>query len=160
MKKFLALALALTLISCGFRPMHGGGDTLRAQTRDIYIAPISGTNGIDLRNNLRAGFGTHNDRATAQYTLTVDLRAPETILRALQRTGDATWQEIRMTAHYTLRDADGNIILTAFDMASESYTFVADLVAAQAAHNAAVQNSILVLSGKIQTRVNAKLSSR
>ena len=155
-----ALCSLLFISACGFTPMHGNNDALRDTTRTIYIAPISGTNGIDLRNNLRGTFGTHNHYATAEYILTVDLRAPEMILKALQRTGDATWQEIRMTARYELRARDGELILRATDTASESYTFVADLVAAQAAHNAAVQNAILVLSGKIETRVHATLSRR
>jgi len=157
MKKILFL-VPLFLAACGWKPMYDSGGELRSKTRDIYIAPISGTNGIDLRNNLRAAWGTAN-ATDSKYILTVNLRTPETIFKGLQLTGDATWQEVRMTATYELRErATGMIVVSALDTASESYTFVSDLVAAQASYNNAVQNSIRVLAGKIETRVNAKLS--
>lgn len=137
--------------------MYNDGGNLRSQTQDIYIAPISGTNGVDLRNALRASWGTDNS-SMPKYTLEVNLQAPATIFKALQITGDATWQEVRMTAKYELRDTEtGKVILSATDTASESYTFVSDLVAAQASYNNAVQNAISVLAGKIEARVNAKL---
>ena len=161
MKKILTLALTLTLLSCGFTPMYSA-DTISgtAIQRDIFITPISGTNGIDLRNALRAKFGTDNDSPSAKYTLSVDLKNPETILKALQITGDATWQEVRLTAHYILKEtATGNVIVTATDTASESYTFVRDLVAAKASHNNAAQNATRILAEKISTRVNAKLAN-
>jgi LPS-assembly lipoprotein len=160
MKKLLTLTLTLALFSCGFRPMHGPDRQLQSELRDIYIAPISGTNGIDLRNALRAKWGTDNSM-DARYILWVNLNQPETILKALQITGDATWQEVRMTARYELRDTKtGEIIVTAFDTASESYTFVTDLVAAQASYNNAVQNAIQVLAKQIETRINARLASQ
>ena len=162
MKKLLYLlpfAFCLALAACGWTPMHDSGGELRAQTRDIYIAPISGTNGIDLRNSLHASWGIA-DAATAKYTLAVNMYRPKAILKGLQITGDATWQEVRMTARYELRENEtGTVVLTATDTAAESYTFVSDLVAAQASYNSAVQNSIKVLAGKIETRVNAKLTN-
>ena len=151
-------ALLTLLSACGWAPMYDSGGRLRGETRDIYIAPISGTNGIDMRNALRASWGTA-DEATAKYSLNVKLRRPEMLYKALQTTGDATWQEVRMTASYELRERDtGTIVVTAMDTAAESYTFVSDLVAAQASYNNAVQNSIRTLAGKIETRVNAQLT--
>ncbi|MCL1785873.1 MAG: hypothetical protein FWG39_01840 [Alphaproteobacteria bacterium] len=155
-----ALCSMLLLSACGWTPMYDADRKLQTELRDIYIAPISGTNGIDLRNALRGAWGTDNS-AAAQYTLTVNLRQPETVFKAIQLTGDATWQEIRMVASYELRNNEtGEIIVNAIDTASESYTFVADLVAAQASYNNAVQNAIQVLAKKIETRVNAKLADR
>ena len=57
--------LSLLLCSCGFTPMFVGSDA------DIYVAPISGINGIELRNALNAKFGGAHD-ATAKYKLTVN----------------------------------------------------------------------------------------
>ena len=129
--------------------------------RDIFIAPISGTNGIDMRNALRAKFGTDNNQATAKYVLEVDLRAPATVFKALQTTGDATWQEVRLVATYTLKRTENDkVVFRTTDTASESYTFVRDLVAAQASYNNAVQGAIRVLSEKIEVRVTAKLSNK
>ena len=145
MKKCIPLLL---LAACGFQPMYTSRDT------DIYVAPISGINGIDLRNGLNAKFGGVRD-ANAKYTLTVNLNNPVTQYKALESTGDATWQEIVLTANYTLT-ADGKQIARGTESASESYTFVRYLVAANASYNNAVQNIIQVLSEKIGTRVIAE----
>lgn len=145
MKKYIPLLL---LAACGFQPMYTSRDT------DIYVAPISGINGIDLRNGLNAKFGGVRD-ANAKYTLTVNLKNPVTRYKALESTGDATWQEIVLTANYTLT-ADGKQIARGTESASESYTFVRYLVAANASYNNAVQNIIQILSEKIGTRVIAE----
>ncbi len=145
MKKYIPLLL---LAACGFQPMYTSRDT------DIYVAPISGINGIDLRNGLNAKFGGVRD-ANAKYTLTVNLKNPVTRYKALESTGDATWQEIVLTANYTLT-VDGKQIARGTESASESYTFVRYLVAANASYNNAVQNIIQILSEKIGTRVIAE----
>ena len=146
MKKYLWFLLPLA--ACGFQPMYTERDT------DIYVAPISGINGIDLRNDLSAKFGGMRD-ATATYTLTVNLHSPITRYKALEATGDATWQEIVLTADYVLAVDDAEIA-RGTESASESYTFVRYLVAANASYNNAVQNTIGVLAEKIGARVIAE----
>ena len=145
MKKYILLLL---LTSCGFQPMYTERDT------DIYVAPIGGINGIELRNSLNTKFGGVHD-ADAKYTLTVNLRNPVTRYKGLEATGDATWQEIVLTASYNLT-ANGKRIARGTESASESYTFVRYLVAANASYNNAVQNTIQVLADKIGTRVIAE----
>ena len=124
------------------------------QDTDIYVAPIAGINGIDLRNSLNAKFGGVRD-SNAKYSLVVKLNEPMTRYKALETTGDATWQEISISASYTL-SADGKQIARGSEKASESYTFVRYLVAANASYNNAVQNTIQVLSEKIGARVIAE----
>lgn len=126
------------------------------QNTDIYVPPISGINGIELRNRLNAQFGGQHD-ATAPYTLTVTLSTPATKYKALERTGDATWQEISLKATYVLTRGDEKIASGA-ETASESYTFVRYLVASNASYNNAVQNIIQVLATKISTRAIAEVS--
>lgn len=149
MKKILVL-LVLTLAGCGFRPMFSGQNT------DIYVPPISGINGIELRNRLNAQFGGQHD-AMAPYTLTVSLGNPTTQYKALETTGDATWQEIRLTATYTLTRGDEQIA-AGVETAAESYTFVRYLVASNASYNNAVQNIIQVLATKISARAIADVA--
>lgn len=146
MKKYL---LCLILVGCGFRPMFSGNDT------DIYVPPISGINGIELRNNLNAKFGGQKDES-APYTLRITLENPITKYKALEQTGDATWQEIQLKAHYVL-ESGGKQISSGVEVASESYTFVRYLVAANASYNNAVTNTITVLSDKIGNRVIAAI---
>ena len=146
MKKLL---LILLLAGCGFRPMFSDNDT------DIYVAPIaSGVNGIELRNALNAHFGGQRD-AGAKYTLSVVLQEPKTKYKALEATGISTWQEILLTATYTLRAGD-SVIATGSESASESYSFVRYLVAANASYNHAVKNTITVLADKIGNRAIAE----
>jgi hypothetical protein len=151
-------AMCCVLGSCGFSPIYSG-DGVAGKTHDIYVAPISGTNGIDLRNALKAQFGTDN-KPDAPYRLTVDLDAPYTVYKAIQTTGDATWQEVRLTAGYKLADAaTGATVIMGSDQASESYPFVRDLVAATSSYTTAVQSAIRVLSDKIGMRITAKLAA-
>ena len=147
MKKYL---IALLVAGCGFTPMFSGRNT------DVYVPPIRGINGIELRNALNAKFGGVHD-ATATYTLTIDLSDPVTTNRALQNTGDASWREVRLTARYTLTHDDVQIA-SGHESAVETYAFVRYLVAANASHNNAVTNVINVLADKISARVIADTS--
>lgn len=133
------------LAGCSFQPVFSGGDT------DVYVAPISGINGIELRNSLNAKFGgAHTE--TAKYNLTVNLREPSKQYKALDRAGSATWEEVKITASYVLKE-DNKEIARGTESAAESYAFVNYLVAANASYNNAVLNIINVLSEKISMHV-------
>ena len=138
------LFLLLFLTACSFKPVFSGDST------DIYVAPISGINGIELRNSLNAKFGGIHDQG-AKYSLNVDLQEPITQYKALERAGDAVWQEVRLNASYVLKLGDKEIARGS-EFASESYTFVRYLVAANASYNNAVMNTIHQLSEKIGAR--------
>ena len=143
MKKIILL---LCLSGCGFTPMFVGNDT------DIYVTPIKGINGIELRNALNAKFGGARD-ASAKYTLTISMGNPVTQYKARELTGDATWQEVSLSAKYTLTETkSGRVLAKGNETASESYTFVRYLVASNASYNNAIKNSLTVLSEKISTR--------
>lgn len=144
MKKYLCL---LTLCACGFTPMFSGDNT------DIYVPAISGINGIELRNALNNKFGGQKE-PNAPYKLVVSLQNPTTKYKALETTGSATWQEIQLTANYVLQHGNEQIA-SGTESASESYTFVRYLVAANASYNNAVANTITVLADKIGTRAIA-----
>lgn len=151
MKKITCiLSLVTCLCACGFSPMYSTDKSIA----DVYVEKISGTNGIDLRNALTAKFGGDADES-AKYKLTVKLADPITRYKAIQSTGDATWQEVQLRAEYTLFEGNKKIA-SGTESASESYTFVRYLVAANASYNNAVQNSIKVLSDKIGSRVIAE----
>ena len=146
-KKLLAFLL---LAGCGFTPMYSDHST------DIYVSPItSGVNGIELRNALNAKFGGQKE-ATAPYTLDVTLSEPTTKYKALDKTGVATWQEILLTATYTIKAGD-TVIAKGSESSSESYSFVQYLVAANASYNNAISNTITVLSEKIGNRAIAEV---
>lgn len=147
MKKLLAILL---LAGCGFHPMYSERNT------DIYVAPIqSGANGIELRNALNAKFGGQKD-ANAPYTLDVVLDEPSTTYKALDNTGVATWQDVSLSAKYTLKAGDV-VIASGHETSSESYSFVRYLVASNASYNNAVSNTITVLSEKIGNRAIAEV---
>ena len=147
MKKILLL---LCLSGCGFTPMFSGDNT------DIYVPAISGINGIELRNALNTKFGGQKDM-TAPYRLDISLQNPTTKYKALEPTGDATWQEVSLTAKYTLKHGD-TVIASGTETAAESYTFVRYLVAANASYNNAVLNTVTVFSEKIGNRAIAEVA--
>ena len=88
--------------------------------------------------------------------MTVDLQEPQSKYKALDRAGGATWQEIKLTASYVLKDGDKEIA-RGTESASESYTFVRYLVASNASYNNAVMNTIHQLSEKISMRAIAEI---
>ncbi len=142
------LVLFLLLTACSFKPIFSGDDT------NVYVAPISGINGIELRNSLNAQFGGAHEQ-NAKYTLTVNLREPSTKYKAFERAGNAVWQEVKLSASYELKQ-DNKVIAKGSESAAESYTFVRYLVASNAAYNNAVMNTIHQLSDKIGMRVIAE----
>lgn len=149
MKKILVMLL---LSGCGFTPMFSGNDN------DIYVDKINGINGIELRNALNAKFGGEHDE-NAAYKLVVQLDEPLKTYKGLDTTGTATWQAVKLTANYKLYAGD-NVIAEGKESASESYTFVRYLVAANASYNNAVQNTVSVLADKISARAIAETSGR
>ena len=143
------LILFLVLTACSFKPIFSGDST------DIYVAPISGINGIELRNSLNSQFGGMHEE-NAKYNLSVSLQNPQTKYKAFERAGDAVWQEIKMNASYTLKQGN-KVIAKGSESAAESYTFVRYLVASNASYNNAVLNTIHQLSEKISMRVIAEI---
>jgi len=133
------------MAACSFHPVFSGHDT------DVYVAPISGINGIELRNSLNSKFGGAHENG-AMYTLTVKLTDPITKYKAFDSTGSATWQEVKLNATYVLKQDDKEIARGS-ESASDSYTFVRYLVASNASYNNAVSNVINVLADKIGMRV-------
>ena len=59
---------------------------------------------------------------------------------------------------YAERKCKGRVLVKGTEVASESYTFVRDLVAAQASQTNAAQNTLRLLSDKIGTRVAAAVA--
>ena len=145
----------LSLTACGFAPMYSDARALHMELSDIYIEPIAGTNGIDLRNHLIMNWRTPNNPG-AKYVLRVMLLEPVTIYKGLRRSGDATWEDVLMTAEWSLSEGE-TVIAKSAESAAESYTFVADLVSANAAKISAEQNAIRSIGDKIEQKVNARL---
>ena len=109
---------------------------------------------MELRNALNTYFGGQKE-PNAQYTLDVVQNDPTTKCKALEATGISTWQEIVLTAQYTLRAGD-EVVATGQESASESYSFVRYLVAANASQNNAIKNTIMILAEKIGNRAIAE----
>ena len=146
------LILILMISACSFKPVFSGDST------DVYVAPISGINGIELRNSLNAQFGGIHEQ-NSKYTLDVKLSEPVTQYKAFERAGDAVWQEVKLSAAYVLKQGDKQIASSS-ESAAESYTFVRYLVASNASYNNAVSNSIHQLAEKIGMRVIAEIQKQ
>ena len=99
---------------------------------DIFVEPIkSGVSGIDLRNALNAKFGGSSNN-NAEYRLLVKLDEP------------------------IKNDKE---IAKGREVASDSYSIVRYLIAANAVYNNSIKNAITILSEKIATSVSAEIYS-
>ena len=135
------------MFGCGFSPVSRDS-SLR---NDIFVDTISDTNGVMLRNALRARF-TAETASSAKYVLKVNLSKTGKSYKALELSGAATWQEVRLSANCDLQK-DGKSIKKWNESSSSSYAIVRDLVAANAALADAEDNAIRILSEKIVSRV-------
>jgi len=138
--------------------MYRDNAALQSELAEIYIAPISGTEGIDLRNRLTLAWNATAEK-NAKYKLAVSLGAAETKYKGLEKSGAATWEEVRMSAAWTLAEGDKRLAAGTASGA-ESYSFVSDMISANAAKAKAVQNVIRQIGEKIEMSVNARLKGK
>jgi len=117
-RAFIALAFALALSGCGFRPLYGsygadpGGQRVFAT---IYVAPIELERaGYELRNSLIDILEASANPQNAIYQLNVKLNEKSEGI-ALNTTGSVTRYNYTLTAHYELMDARKGVMLVQGD---------------------------------------------
>ncbi len=156
MKKII-LFLVLFLTACGFHPMYSydSSENIQTKTESIFVKPIVGVYGIEMRNYLRTLLNPYGDPKTNKYELIVNLHTNE-IYKGIQKTGDATWIDIQVYADYELKNLETKeVLFKGNDSASESYPVVQDLIAATSSKETATRNAIRVLSENIGIKVQA-----
>jgi hypothetical protein len=155
MKKILILPILALLCSCGFAPMYEN-DTRENLSYSVDILPIAGVDGIELRNRLKSELNPFGEPENPKYKLHIDFKTDESF-KGIQKTGDASWQEIDVRATFKLSDNAGKELFSSRESVSESYPFVDNLISSNAAKKGAVDAAIKVLSEKISFKVKVFL---
>jgi LPS-assembly lipoprotein len=147
-RALIALAFALALSGCGFRPLYGtygadpGGQRVFAS---IYVAPIELERvGYELRNSLIDVLEASADPQRAIYQLNVKLNEKSEGI-AVNSTGSITRYNYTLAAHYELIDARKGVALvqgnestlSAYNVVTSPY---ATLVAKQDAQKRAAED--------------------
>jgi LPS-assembly lipoprotein len=174
-RSLAAFLLVAALAGCGFQPMHArppaaGAETgeskiaarpaARAELAAIAVAPIADSSGQMLRNELTFLFAARGESVAPRYGLDVTLT--ETISRfAVQVTGIATRANLRLDAHYVLRDlTSGEILLRGHTHASGSFDLLADEFATLIAARDAREQAVDRLARLIDLRLGAHFGGR
>ncbi|MDR2685970.1 MAG: hypothetical protein LBB23_04325 [Rickettsiales bacterium] len=158
MKK-LTCIFAVLVSACGWTPLYSTGEKNQLEY-PVHIKAIAGAEGVVLRNRIRTELNPFGEPNDPRYTLAVKLNPRAETYKGIQRTGDATWQEIRITASFDLIDSvSGKAVLSDSAEVSESYTFVQNLIAANSASEAATSSALRILSEKISMRIKIFIKS-
>ena len=150
----LALSLALSLGSCGLRPLYGGGHagTVGATLRSVQVGPIDGQTGWLVRNKLIDRLGDSGG-AAARYRLEVTL---DDNITGFGIRGDRAVTRERRTlrARYQLVDlAAGSVVLDATAGSDAGIDVVSSEYATVAAEQTAAERLADVVADQIVARL-------
>jgi len=141
MKKLAAVAACLLLAGCGFHPMYGSA--LAPQLSSVYVEPIAERDGYELRTALIDLLQSDGEAGGKAYHLKVTLNESQQGI-ALQNDATITRYNNTLDAHYTLSDAQGNVLTTGSQSELSAYNVVnspyATLIAEQDATKRAAQD--------------------
>ena len=150
----LVLLGALTLSSCGLRPLYadGASGTVASTLRSVEVAPIEGQNGWLVRNKLVDRLGAAGS-GSAAYRLDVEL--DDNITGFGIRGDRATTRERRsLRARYQLVDvATGTVVLDASAGSDAGIDVVSSEYATVAAEQTALERLSDVVADQIVARV-------
>ncbi len=125
MKKYIFILLLLS--GCGFSPLYLS-KTLDADAAKISIAPINGTLGQELRNNLEHRFNPSGIASEKPYKLTIILTEAEVSRQGIRQDDTATRITISLTATYklffkdTLVLEDKSVFLSSYNILNDPYS--------------------------------------
>lgn len=153
MKKLAALAICLLLAACGFRPMYGRS-TLSPQLASVYVEPIAERDGYELRNRLIDLLQSDGQAAGKRYTLKILINESSQGI-ALQNDATITRYNQTLEAHYTLTDAQGNVLTSGIQSALSAYNVVDSPYATLAASQDSSKRAALDMAERIQLDLGA-----
>lgn len=151
----LALAAALLLAACGFRPLYATGGVADAseELSQVEIGVIPDRSGQILRNYLIKGINSNGRPTDPVYRLTVDLRERQEDL-GIDKTDTAQRTNLVITARFSLRTAaDDQEVLNRRVGIITSYNIVLDEYATLSAQNAARDRALRQLGSDIRTQL-------
>jgi len=130
--KLAALALCVVLTGCGFHPMYARATG--PAMASIYVEPVAERDGFELRTALIDSLQSDGEEQGKAYHLKVVLNENAQGI-ALQNDATITRYNNTLTAHYTLYNAQGDVLTSGTQTQMSAYNVVqspyATLVASQ-----------------------------
>ncbi|MBN2675831.1 MAG: hypothetical protein JXR30_01105 [Alphaproteobacteria bacterium] len=158
MKKIFLLSFFF-IFGCGFHPLYQ--ESSQAVLEGVFISPISGTRGIDLRQQLRQVFAPHGDVKAPTYRVEVNLHEPRVDLRGVRQDGTATWGTVIAKADVKLIfTPDESILLQNQETAFSSYQVLSSVYASMTASEDSYDRATETLGRQIISRVQARIAQR
>jgi LPS-assembly lipoprotein len=121
MRRPAAIAMCVLLAGCGFHPMYGR--SLEPQLASIYVEPIPERDGYELRNTLIDALHSDGRTEGKLYRLKVTLNESQQGI-ALQNDATITRYNNTLDAHYTLTNAQGDVLTTGSQTELSAYNVV------------------------------------
>lgn len=148
-----AIAICLLLAGCAFRPMYGRSN-LSPQLSAIYVDPIAERDGYELRNKLIDLLQSDGEVSGKRYHLKILLNEASQGI-ALQNDATITRYNQTLEAHYTLSDAQGNVLTSGVQTALTAYNVVQSPYATLAALQDSSKRAALDMAERIQLDLGA-----
>ena len=156
-KNFLICFFLLTLIGCGFRPLHIGSKQSAADTLflEMEIAPIKNRACQLLRNNLIRHLYRGKGKKEARYRLITNI-SEKNLLFAVKKNAFATRANLELTSDFSVfRLLDGKIIFADSSRITLSYNVLDSEFASHMAERQARERGLQALSEDMRTRLSA-----
>lgn len=160
--RILVLSAVLVLTSCGFEPMYGNvrfneptpqEAAIEAQLENIAIGNIPDREGQILRNALIDRFYRNGRPQNPSYTVEVaKIHETKTDLD-ITKESDATRAQLRLDATVTLRDNQGNTVLTRDLTSIGSYNILTSEFATRVSEDNMRENALNDLARQIELQV-------
>ncbi len=156
-KQCLICLFLLTLIGCGFRPLHLGSTNRAMESLflEMEISPIKNRSGQLLRNHLIRHLYRGRKKKEARYRLVTKL-SEEKLLFAVKKNAFATRANLELTASfYVARRLDGETIFADSSQITLSYNVLDSEFASHMAEMQARKRGLKALSEEMRTRLTA-----
>jgi LPS-assembly lipoprotein len=160
--KILVLSAVLALTACGFEPMYGNvrfneptpqEAAIEAQLENIAIGNIPNREGQILRNALIDRFYRNGRPQNPSYTVDVAKVHETTTDLDITKESDATRAQLRLDATVTLRDNQGNTVLTRDLTSIGSYNILTSEFATRVSEDNMRENALNDLARQIELQV-------
>ena len=148
----------MIVAGCGFRPLYSeGSNAAPAALAEVGIGRIEDRSGQMMRNHLLDKINPRGTPTHPKYLLEVKLT--ESIDRiALRQDATATRANLRITATYLLRRANGGIVFRSASAFTGSYNVLLNDFGTLSSENDARRRVVQELSEEIKNRVAMHLS--
>jgi len=158
---YVSALLIGVLAGCGFRPLYATykDGSVATELEQVYIAAIPDRLGQQVRNELLDRINPRGEPGDPAYRLEIRLTSvnPPTVLST---TNLASRRNVRVTARYTLRSADGKQRLdNGYYRATASYNIIDSEYATLAAFENAQDQVVVQIADEIKNRIAIYLAS-